>query len=131
MEEKKFWDQIDNKKSKDTGMVVVLLLLILGHLLKLPLLYTIAIPVLIITIVLLVVFKPLAFIWFGLALLLGFIMSRIILSLIFFILVFPTGLIRKLLGKDSLSLKLWKKGKESVFKKREYTFVSEDIKNPF
>ena len=131
MEEKKFWDQMDDRKSKDTGMAMVLLLLILGHFLKLPLLYTAAIPVLVIAMVCPVVFKPLAFLWFGLAMLLGFIMSRIILSLIFFILVFPTGLIRRLMGKDSMGLKLWKKGKESVFKKREYTFVSEDIKNPF
>lgn len=131
MKEKRFWDQMDNRKSKDTGMAAVLLLLISGHLLKLPLLYTIAIPVLIIAMIWPVVFKPLAFIWFGLALFLGFIMSRIMLSLIFFILVFPIGLIRKLMGKDSMSLKLWKKGKESVFKKRGYTFVSEDIKNPF
>ena len=47
--------------------------------------------------------------WFKFGIALGTILSPIVLALIYFIAVFPTGIIMKLLGKDILKLKLDKK----------------------
>lgn len=76
-------------------------------------------------------FYPLAKVWFGLALLLGWFSSRILLSLLFFLLVMPIGLIRRLMGKDSLMLRKFKKSEESVFVGRNHQFTANDLKNPF
>lgn len=77
------------------------------------------------------VFKPFARIWFGLSHILGAVMSRVILAIIFYFLVLPVGLIRRILGKDSLNLKKWKKGNESVYMVRDITFSKENIEKPY
>jgi hypothetical protein len=46
--------------------------------------------------------KPLHIVWMTLALILGFIMTRVILSIVFFGMMTPIGLIRRALGKDPM-----------------------------
>lgn len=91
----------------------------------------IASAVLLISLILPIIFKPLAILWFGLARLLSFISSNILLSIVFFLLVTPVGIFRKLIGKDSLKLKQFKKSSESVMVERDHTFIASDLKNPF
>jgi len=49
--------------------------------------------------------KPLNLLWFKFGLLLHGLVSPLIMGLVFFVVVTPTGLIRTLFGKDSLQLK--------------------------
>jgi hypothetical protein len=51
------------------------------------------------------ILTPLNKLWFRLGIFLGKIISPIIMGLIFFLVVTPTGLIMRLLGKDVLNLK--------------------------
>ena len=44
--------------------------------------------------------------WMGLAVVLGFFMSRVILSLLFYLAVTPIGILTKLMGKDFMGKKL-------------------------
>ncbi|MFN8254337.1 MAG: SxtJ family membrane protein [Bacteroidales bacterium] len=74
---------------------------------------------------------PLAWCWFGLSKILSWLMSRIILSIVFYIMVTPVGLVRKLAGKDNLKLKQFKKNNESVFTDRNHKYSSTDLKYPF
>ncbi len=55
--------------------------------------------------------KPLNFIWFKFGLLLGSIISPIVMSIIFFLVVTPTSILLKLFNKDILNLKKNKKKK--------------------
>ena len=50
--------------------------------------------------------KPVYKVWMSLAVILGFFVSRILLSLIFYLVVTPIGLIMRLWGKDLLDMKL-------------------------
>ena len=52
-----------------------------------------------------IVLKPFYLIWMIFAMILGWIMTRVILSLIFFFIVTPIGIIARLLGEDFLALK--------------------------
>ncbi len=45
-------------------------------------------------------------IWMGVAFVLGFVMAHVILTLLFFLMITPIGLIARAFGKDFLSLKL-------------------------
>ena len=63
--------------------------------------------------------------------LIGLVVSKILLSVIFFFVVTPMGLIRRMLGKDSLQLNEWKKGDGSVMKERNHTFQAQDLEKPF
>ena len=47
-------------------------------------------------------FSPLARFWFGLSHFLGSIVSRILLTVVFFLIVTPVGLARKVLGADPM-----------------------------
>ncbi len=123
--------KIDRNKSRDTGMAAVLILLILGWRLENDLYFYIAIPVLIINMVVPDVYKYLAYLWFGLAIVLGTVISKILLILVFLIAVLPIAVLRRLIGKDSLQIKKWRKGSESVFQTRDHKFVAGDIDKPY
>lgn len=76
-------------------------------------------------------FRPFAKIWFAISHYLGVGVSRILLTGLFFLLVTPVGLIRRLLGKDTLLLKQWKQGRDSVFHDRDRQFSGRDLELPY
>lgn len=122
---------ISKKQASDTGMAMVLILLLLGFFFEDQTFYIWAIPALVINMVFPMFYYPLAFIWLGFAHLLGMIVSRVILTIIYFILVFPVGLFRRLLGKDILQLSGFKKSKTSVMVTRNHIFESTDVEKPY
>lgn len=122
---------INREKSKDTGMAMVLILLVLGWLLKNDIYYHIGIIVLIIDMIIPQLFKPLAYIWFGLALVLSTFVSKILLFIVFVLIVLPVAMLRKLARKDTLQLSKWKKGNGSVFKTRDHLYKGIDINKPY
>ena len=71
--------------------------------------------------------KPIHKIWMSFALVLGSIMTRVILSVLFYLVITPLSLISKLGGKDFLDLKFdkfvssyWIQRKKVVFEKSNY-----------
>jgi len=123
--------EITRTQAKDTAMAMVLILLLLGYFLENILYYKTAIPVLLLAMIIPNIFKPIAVIWLGLSHVLGTFVSKIILSVVFFLLVTPVGLLRRLLGYDSLQLKKFKKGTESVLTVRNASFSPKEIEQPF
>jgi len=126
-----FSTAITKNQTRDTGMAVVLILLLVT-VFSLEFIYAkIAILALILTMTIPLVYKYIAVIWFGLSHLLGTFVSKILLTVVFFLVVAPVGLIRKLFGYDSLKLKEFKKGTGSVMQVRNITFTKNDIDKPF
>ncbi len=72
-----------------------------------------------------------AVLWFGFSHLLGTIMSKVLLTLIFILVVTPIAIIRRLMGKDPMQLRRFKAGSESVMVERNHTFVAADISKPY
>ncbi|MBN1598158.1 MAG: hypothetical protein JW894_07675 [Bacteroidales bacterium] len=122
---------ITKKQIIDSGMALVLILLILGFWLKNNLFFKIAVPVLVINIIIPKIFYPFAVFWFSLANILSATVSKILLSVVYFIIVMPVGLLRRLFGKDSLFLTKFKRDSSSVMITRNHTFTSKDILNPY
>ncbi|MBF0120122.1 MAG: hypothetical protein HQK79_14910 [Desulfobacterales bacterium] len=116
---------------KDTGLLVVLILLLIIYFNKQYYLIQYAIAALLLTIVYPSFFKLLAYIWIGFSNKLGSITSKISLTIIFLFVVTPVGLIRRAANRDSMQLKLWKKGKESTLIERNILFSEKDFKRPF
>jgi len=77
------------------------------------------------------IYAPVAVLWFGLSQLLGAVMSKILLSILFFGLVTPIGVLRRLFGRDSLKLRAFKSGEESAMLVRNHRFVAQDMEKPF
>ena len=67
--------------------------------------------------------------WMGIAKVLGFVNSHIILGAIFFAILTPLALLRRLSKKDLLQLR--KKSSGSYFSDREHKYESTDLENPW
>lgn len=115
----------------ETGILLALGFVVLGWYVQEWMFPLIGAGILFIGLIMPVLFKPLAFLWFGLAKILSFITSYILLGLLFYLLVTPVGLFRRVLGKDSLRLKDFKRSSGSVMQDRKHTFSASDLKNPF
>ena len=119
------------EQAKDTGMAMVLICLLLGYWGKFPKFLPVSLVLLILTMAWPNAFRPLAVLWFGLSHLLSRVMSRVILTVVFFLVVTPIALIRRFMGADALQLKKWKQGRGSVFVVREGVIQGKDMANPY
>ncbi len=128
---KSFWLSASRDQAKDTGMALVLIGLIVFLVTREIRYATIATGLLLLNMIAPALFKPVAKLWFGLSHVLGAIMSKVMLSLIFYLVLTPMGLLRTLLGKDPMRTRQFKKGEESVFRVREHVFEAADIEQPF
>ena len=116
---------------RDTCLALSFLLLLIWFFTRNVYLVYATMLLLVIGMVVPVSMKPLAWAWFGLSHLLGQVMSRILLGIVYLLLVLPIGLVRRLFGKDSMRLKLWKRRDASCFVERAHVFTAEDLKNPY
>lgn len=123
--------KMTNEKCKDSGLALVLISLICFQIWKLPLLMLLAIIFLVAAMTWPPIFKPFAIFWFALSTALGTVVSKVILSLLFFLLVSPIGLLRQVMGKDAMQIKDWKKGNSSVFHVRDHRFEAKDLEHPY
>lgn len=78
-----------------------------------------------------VLFAPLAPLWFGLSEAVGAVTSRIVLTLLFWGVLTPIALLRRLCGADPLLLRRWKSDRDSVFISRYRTYSRDDLEKPF
>lgn len=126
-----FKRKITKDQSRDTGMAMVLLLLIVfatrkggGYLIGAMVLH-------VLNMIVPQMYRPVAVLWLGLSDLLGSVVSKILLSIVFFAVVMPIGILRRLLGKDSLKLRVFKASQESVMLERNHTFTGKDLERPY
>lgn len=127
----KLTDNMNTEKARDTGSAIVLILLLLELFLGTGLYFKLAIPVLVINMTVPRLFLPLAYVWFGFAHIMGTMLSKVLLFLVYGILVFPVGMIRRMGGHDALQLKKWKGGTNTVFITRNHQFSANDIEKPY
>lgn len=124
-------ESITRDQEKDTGMAIVLILLLAGLSTHRPVFPIAAVIILLLDMTIPQIFHPAAIIWFGLSHFMGTVMSKVILCTVFFLLVTPIGLARRIAGSDPMQLKEWKKGRRSVFKTRNHKFKPEDLRVPY
>lgn len=121
----------NEEQAKDAGLAMVLILLLvvlLGekHFLLLP-----AILCLVLVMSVPSVFAPWARVWFAFSHLLGTGISKILLTVVFYGVAMPIGVVRRWGGADSMRVKLWKKGTDSVFVDRNHAITRRDIERPY
>ena len=123
--------RVNIDEAKDTGLAIILILLIIEYVKRPGWLTLCTMAVLVLTMTYPAALKPLGRIWFGFSHILGTIVSKIILSLVFFLIVTPIGLVRRISGADPMRNKLWKKGDDSVLVKRNHRYSSDDLQKPY
>ncbi len=123
--------RITRDQSRDTGMAMVLLCLLLSIFLEKQPLVLAAIALHAVNMTAPQVYRPVAVFWLGLTHLLGAVTSTVLLSVVFFAVVTPVGILRRLAGKDSLRLREFKRSEESAMLSRNHTFAGADIERPY
>ena len=123
--------KIPKKQTVEFGIVAILVVSIFAFWLNSKILILSAIVLCLLTLIVPIIFYPFAVLWFGLSSILSRITSAILLGLVFFLIVTPVGLFRKLFGHDTLRLKQFKKGTQSVMTDRDHTFAAEDMADSF
>ncbi|MFP4444662.1 MAG: SxtJ family membrane protein [Desulfosudaceae bacterium] len=124
---------MEKEKAKDAGLALVLILLLAAWGLagsQHPLVAAAAIA-LVVCLVAPKMFTPLAVCWYGLSDVLGAVVSRFVLALIYLLVVVPVGVTRRAFGADPLLRRRWKKNDGSVFVERDHTYTQADIDHPF
>tara|TARA_B100001559_G_scaffold287977_1_gene265329 strand:+ start:757 stop:1167 length:411 start_codon:yes stop_codon:yes gene_type:complete len=77
-----------------------------------------------------ILLKPIYILWMTFAVILGWVMTRVILSLVFYLIMTPIGLLTRLLGEDFLLLK--KSNSESYWNNRDRNYeTSQDYEKQF
>ena len=67
--------------------------------------------------------------WMKLALALGFINSKILLSIVFFVFLMPVAFLQRLVSGDKLQLKRKKEEEGGYYAERNYTYQKKDLEN--
>ena len=122
---------ITKDQSRDTGMAMVLLCLLLAVAPKRHVFLYVAMGLHVVNMIVPSIYKPLAYLWFGLSDLMGAVMSKVLLSIVFFFVVTPIAILRRLSGKDALKLRAFKASKESAMIERNHMFTAKDLESPY
>ncbi|GAB7082069.1 SxtJ family membrane protein [Megalodesulfovibrio paquesii] len=115
----------------NSGLALIFILLLVMFLGKHEFLM---LPTLAVTLLLMIrptIFLPFAALWLGISELMGRVMSKVILAIIFFIVVTPIAILRGLTGADPMKKKQWKKGDGSVYRAIDKTLGPEDLEHLF
>jgi len=128
---KKIFTNVTKKQCGEFGLVAILITLILALYFRNNNYVIVAVVFTLLTLIVPVIFYPFAVFWFGLSTILGAISSRVLMTIIFFLVVVPVGWIRKLSGNDSLKLRQFRKSVESVMIKRDHEYTKTDLENTF
>lgn len=126
-----FSTAISRDQAKDSGMAVVLILLVAGFFTKDDTFFWAATAALLVDMTFPMFYYPFAIFWYGLAGIMGHVMSRILLTAVYFLIVLPVALARRLMGKDPLLLRKFKTGGKSVLIPRDKTYAAADLERPF
>lgn len=122
---------ITKDQSRDTGMAMVLLLLLFLQATGNKTLGWAAVAVQVVNMTWPSVFWPVAIVWLGFSRLLGAIVPKILLAVVFYGVVTPIGVLRRLAGRDALKLAVFKKGEGSVMVERNHKFTAMDLEKPY
>lgn len=116
----------NSNRAKELETVVVIMtgLLVFWLIYKVKVLVTIAILIGIIGAFIPSIAKWIHWAWYKLAEGLGFVMSKVLLSLVFFLFLFPIAFFYKIFSKDTLQLK---KKKDTYWTQRDHKYAAKDL----
>jgi hypothetical protein len=126
-----FMRKVTSEKNKDFGIVVTVVLLVFHLRLHSHHLLFFTMAAATAALLVPIVYTPFSMLWYGIAEVLSIIMSRIILTVVFFTVITPIGLVRRIICRERLLMERWKKDTESLFTFRDKKFTKADIEKPY
>lgn len=127
----KFSATVTEEMCKDAGMAFALICSIVFLIIHKELFVYMAMLFLVISMTKPTILKFMSVMWYGISHMLGSIVSKVLLAVIFFLVVTPIGIIRRMAGNDILKLKEFKKSTCSVMVAKDKKYVPQDMEMPF
>jgi hypothetical protein len=121
---------MNEKWIQDTGLVFALFFLILGYAKDDKNLLVISGIFLAVSLFIPIVMYPIAFLWLKFTELLRLIIPKIFFGFVFFVIILPMGVFRRVTKGDTLFLSKWREAK-TVFINRNHLFNKQDLENPY
>jgi hypothetical protein len=118
---------VESQDRFKTILVIVTGLLAIGWIFDIPILGKIAVVIGALSIFIPAAARAIEWVWFKIALALGWVNSRILLSIIYFVFLMPIAWLSKLFTKDPLALK--KSKRSSLFVTRDHLYTGKDLEN--
>lgn len=115
-------------KGYQTALVFVFILSLMAHFSENVLFFQIAAIVTLVAMVWVWPFVKLSVLWFGLGHYLGLVVSKVVLSAIYFLVITPMGVLFRIAKGDPLNKK---KSNKSLFVDRKKEFKPVDVRRPF
>lgn len=122
---------MSKRQNMETGAVLSLVLLMAGLVAENPLWNKLAGLTLLLTVLAPAVYRPLAWLWFGLGRWTERFFSTLVLGLVFYLVVTPVAWLRRRFSADTLRLRAFKKERGSVFAVRDKTYRAEDLEKQY
>jgi hypothetical protein len=123
--------KFDRKQLSDASLALILICLLVFLLYGFKSGVKAAVIVALLTMLKSSIIYPWAVVWYTGTELLGTLVSKVLLSFIYLLIVWPVGLVRQLSGKDTLQLKNFRKSSGSVFRVREKQYLDKDLETPY
>jgi hypothetical protein len=117
------------EKNQETILAIVLGLLVIGFLTKINILNIISISLIIVSLFFNSIAGYITWVWLKFSHMMGWVMSKVLLSVIFYLFLFPIALLARLFKKDDLQLK--KTTHQTYYSVRNHMYIGEDLKNPW
>ena len=121
----------EDEKARETGLVLVLLVMLFAWFDPRSFWPPLGILLLLACILVPRLFLPLVRPWFWLGHRLGAATTPLILTMLYFAVVTPVGLLRRLAGADPMQRRQWRQGHGSVMRQRDHLFKAEDLDKPY
>ena len=115
---------MDRSKHLETCIVIITGLLVFWLIYEVKVLITIAVAIGIIGAFIPGIAKWINWAWYKLAEAMGFVMSKVLLTLVFFIFLFPVSILYRLFNKDTLQLK---RKTDTYWTKRDHRYSGKDL----
>lgn len=122
---------ITRRQHVEVGVLLAIALIALYHFRGHDLYLYAALAALLLVLIVPVIFTPLSWLWFGISKVLAQVVPLLLLTILFYLLVTPIGLFRRLLGKDSQRLNEFKRNDKSVLVPAREGFSKKDFERAF
>lgn len=119
---------MERLKVVEAILTIAAALLIFYFILEVEVLIPIALGLMLVGLIFKWLSSKLIWLWFKMSEGMGYVMSRVILSIVFFLFLFPIAMLSRLFRKDLLKLR---KSGESNYTVRNYTYTPSDLENPW
>lgn len=119
---------MNREKNLESCLVISMGLVLLWFIYQLKWLLAIALIIGIIGLFFNALATGITWFWYKLSDILGFVMSKLLLSIVFFVILFPIALLSRLFNKNTLQLKK-KTDLESYWKLRNHEYTAKDMEH--